>query len=154
MTRRTLALWAALMPFAATAQDVPDAVTAWQADRTAIFDAADIAIDDFHWIARAIVVFADSPNDPQFQQQMDLITARIEELAERDAIVITDTDPDARSALRLDLRPRGFMLVLVGKDGETKLRKPAPWDVREITRSIDKMPLRQQEVRDRRGTSG
>jgi hypothetical protein len=43
------------------------------------------------------------------------------------------------------------MLVIIGKDGEVELRKPAPWDVREITRSIDKMPLRQQEVQDRRG---
>jgi hypothetical protein len=41
------------------------------------------------------------------------------------------------------------MLALIGKDGEIKLRKPAPWDVREITRSIDKMPLRAQEMRDR-----
>jgi hypothetical protein len=42
------------------------------------------------------------------------------------------------------------MLVLIGKDGQIELRKPAPWDVREITRSIDKMPLREQEVEDRR----
>jgi hypothetical protein len=33
------------------------------------------------------------------------------------------------------------------KDGEVELRKPAPWDVREITRTIDKMPSRQQELR-------
>ena len=26
--------------------------------------------------------------------------------------------------------------------------KPFPWDVRELTRSIDKMPTRQQEIRD------
>ena len=42
------------------------------------------------------------------------------------------------------------MLALIDKDGGVKLRKPFPWDVREITRSIDKMPLRQQELRDRR----
>ena len=28
----------------------------------------------------------------------------------------------------------------MGKDGEIYLRKPAPWAVREITRSIDKLP--------------
>tara|TARA_R110002096_G_scaffold222842_1_gene411718 strand:+ start:557 stop:760 length:204 start_codon:yes stop_codon:yes gene_type:complete len=64
--------------------------------------------------------------------------------------VITDTNPDTPSALRTALRPRGFMLAIIAKDGRTALRKPAPWDVREITRSIDKMPLRQQEIRDRR----
>lgn len=63
-------------------------------------------------------------------------------------IVLTDTDPAARSPLRLRMRPRGFMLVLVDKEGGIELRKPFPWDVREITRSIDKMPLRQREIRE------
>ena len=36
-------------------------------------------------------------------------------------------------------------------DGQVKLRKPLPWDVRELTRSIDKMPLRQQEIDEGRG---
>jgi hypothetical protein len=41
-------------------------------------------------------------------------------------------------------------LILIGKDGQVYLRKPLPWNVREISRSIDKLPQRQQEVRDRR----
>lgn len=125
---------------------------AWQSDRTQIFDAADVTAEDFVWLARLIVVFAQSPNDPQFIQQMALLTERIDELAERDVIVIADTLPEPPSALRTSLRPRAFMLVIVGKDGRTALRKPAPWDVREISRSIDKMPLRQQEIRDRHAT--
>ena len=48
----------------------------------------------------------------------------------------------------IELRKRGFMFVLIAKDGTKVLRKPFPWDVREITRSIDKLPLRQQEIRD------
>jgi DNA-binding IscR family transcriptional regulator len=67
-------------------------------------------------------------------------------------IVLTDTDPKARSALRKKLRPRGFMLVIIGKDGGVKLRKPHPWSVREITRSIDKFPSRLREVEERRGS--
>ena len=43
------------------------------------------------------------------------------------------------------------LLVLVGKDGQIKLRKPFPWDVRELSNSIDKTPLRQQEIRDAQG---
>ena len=72
-----------------------------------------------------------------------------DEMVERDVVLITDTDPAAKSAIRLKLRPRGFMLALVGKDGRVNLRKPRPWDVRELSRSIDKMPLRRQEIRDR-----
>ncbi len=139
-----------LLPLPAAAQDAPDALTAWEADHTIVFEAGDITLDQFKWLARPLVVFGESPNDPQFLAQMDLINDRLDDLAERDVIVITDTDPAARSALRTRLRPRAFMLALVGKDGQVKLRKPSPWDVRELSRSIDKMPLRQQEIEDRR----
>lgn len=107
-------------------------------------------LQQFIWKNRPLVVFADSPNDPRFIQQMANLEARLDALAERDVVVLSDTDPAAKSALREKLHPRGFMLVLIGKDGTIYLRKPFPWNVREITRSIDKLPMRQQEVRDRR----
>lgn len=107
-------------------------------------------LSQFIWENRLVVIFADSPNDPNFGLQIAYLKERIRELADRDVIVLTDTDPSAQSALRTKLRPRGFMMVLIGKDGEVKLRKPFPWDVRELTHSIDKMPIRQREIRDRR----
>lgn len=110
-------------------------------------------LDEFIWIKRPLVVFADSPADPRFIEQMEFITEGLADLAERDVVVMFDTDPSVNSGLRNKLHPRGFMLVLIGKDGIIKLRKPVPWDVREITRTIDKMPMRQQEIRDRRGDS-
>ena len=122
----------------------------WEADHAQVFDAADVTLDELQWIARPLVIFADTPNDPRFQQQLDLLTDRFGELAERDVIVFTDTDPADESELRLRLRPRGYMMALVAKDGSVAFRKPSPWSVREITRSIDKMPLRQQEIEDRR----
>ncbi|SHG43167.1 DUF4174 domain-containing protein [Cognatishimia maritima] len=109
-------------------------------------------ISEFQWINRLVVVFSDSPADPRFVQQMEMLEARPDELAERDVIVLSDSNPAAESALRTKYRPRGFMMVLVGKDGTVYLRKPLPWDVREISRSIDKLPTRQQEIRDRRLT--
>lgn len=144
-----LAACAALAPAARAVED-PTPLARWQADHTVVLEARDIAIEDFHWLARPVVVFADSPADPRYRQQMELLTERMDELDARDVVVIVDTDPSEPSALRTKLRPRGFMLVLIGKDGGVKLRKPFPWDVREISRSIDKMPMRQQEIRDRR----
>jgi hypothetical protein len=52
--------------------------------------------------------------------------------------------------MRTALRPRGFAVVIVDKDGRVLQRKPLPWDVREITAAIDKTPLRQQELKDAR----
>ncbi len=113
-------------------------------------EGTDVDLKQFLWKKRPLVVFADSPNDPQFIRQMELLTARLSPLAERDVVILTDTDPEADSALRERLHPRGFMLVLIVKDGTIYLRKPLPWDVREITRTIDKLPMRQQEMNDRR----
>ena len=148
-----LAAWFAALPAQATdgtpAATEPTPVERWQEDRTVVLDAGEVALDAFRWIARPVVVFAESPNDPRFVQQMDLLAALPDELAERDVVIITDTTPEPLSDLRRKLRPRDFMLVLMAKDGTVNLRKPFPWDVRELTHAIDKMPLRQQEMRDR-----
>lgn len=109
--------------------------------------AAERDLSEFVWKKRPIIVFADSPNDPAFVNQMELLTARADALAERDVVVLTDTDPSTLSPARKKLRPRGFMLAILNKEGRVQLRKPFPWDVREITRSIDKMPIRQREIR-------
>ena len=110
-------------------------------------DAIDLTLDEFRWIARPIVVFADTPADPRFIEQMELLTQRPEALLERDVVILFDTDPDARSAVRTALRPRGFALVVVAKDGSVGLRRPGPRDVREIIRAIDNFQLRQEELR-------
>jgi hypothetical protein len=111
--------------------------------------AAEVVFADLLYVKRPIVVFADSPNDPNFVRQMELIGRNLSALEERDVIVLTDTDPAARSEVRLKLRPRGFSLVILDKDLNPVIRKPLPWDVREITAVIDKMPLRRQEVLER-----
>lgn len=130
----------ALVPMAALGQDVP------VPNQPLLTEASSLA--PFLWVARPVVVFADTPNDPRFIQQIELLQARKEQLFQRDVVVIADTDPATPSEIRRQLRPRGFSIVLIGKDGRVNLRKPEPWDVRELTRAIDKMPLRQQEIRD------
>lgn len=104
----------------------------------------------FLWRKRPIVIFADTEADPRFIDQIAMLEAEAERLLDRDVVVLTDTDPAARSAARQKLRPRGFQFVLLAKDGTVALRKPEPLSVREITRTIDKMPMRQREVEERR----
>lgn len=133
-----LTVGATAAPVAAPAADLPEG---WGP-----VSAAEVRLADLLWQRRAVVVFADSPFDPAFARQMRLLEADPEALIERDVLVITDTDPAARGDVRTTLRPRGFALVIVGKDGQAKLRKPLPWDVREITHAIDKFPLRRQEM--------
>lgn len=143
-----------LLPLVLAGFFAADASAAQDADTrlSELFLEGDVTdLSQFVWENRPVIVFADSPNDPNFRQQMDFLRELPDELLERDVVVLTDTDPNGASALRTKLRPRGFMMVLIGKDGDVKLRKPFPWDVRELSRTIDKMPVRQREIRERRG---
>jgi Domain of unknown function (DUF4174) len=128
---------------------LPIASVAQTAEPRLIVAASDVVLADLLWIKRPVVVFADSPKDPNFIRQMQLFERNPNDLVDRDVLVIVDTDPAAMTAIRQKLRPRGFSLVLMDKDGEPEIRKPLPWDVREISRAIDKFPLRLQEVQDR-----
>ena len=103
-------------------------------------------LENFEWTQRPIVIFANSDKDPNFISQMEFLSEDINALKERDIIVLVDTKPNNSSSLRKRLRPHGFALILIGKDGQVKLRKPSPWNIREIARVIDKMPIRQQEI--------
>ena len=103
-------------------------------------------IKDFEWVQRPIVIFANSDRDPNFISQMEFLSQDIKALKERDIVVLIDTNPSMPSLLRKKLRPHGFAFILIGKDGQVKLRKPSPWNIREIARVIDKMPIRQQEI--------
>ncbi|MCF8485574.1 MAG: DUF4174 domain-containing protein [Rhodobacteraceae bacterium] len=143
---------AAFLPLAATAQGTAEASSSTEADIPVPFgpqSAADVVFGDLLYIKRPVVVFADSPNDPNYVRQMELLLQDLPSLESRDVILIVDTDPGAKTEWRLKLRPRGFSLVLMDKDLAPVIRKPLPWEVREITRAIDKFPLRRQEVLER-----
>ncbi len=127
------------LPMAAMAADTLSTIPAEAADPAA-----------FVWQKRPVLVFADTPDDPNFIRQIDLLGRDPVALEERDVVVVIDSDPAAKSAFRQKLRPRGFSLVILDKDGEPELRKPLPWDVREISAAIDKFPLRRQEMLERR----
>jgi Domain of unknown function (DUF4174) len=120
-----------------------------QDDDPLIRPASQAALSDFLWLKRPVLVFADSPQDPNYIRQMELIERDATRLPAYDIVVITDTDPAARSEFRKRFRPRGFSLVMMDKDGITTLRKPLPWEVREITNAMDKFPTVRTEMLDR-----
>lgn len=116
-----------------------------------IHPAGEIPPEDLLWRNRVLAVFADSPKDPEFALQLRLIATQPEDLAARDVVVITDTAPGDLSPWRRDLRPEGFSLLVLDKTGRVILRKPRPWDLREITRAIDKLPARRDGLYNRTG---
>ena len=135
-----------LFPLSAIAQETDSAD-----DTAMIRPAGDSDLSEFLWVNRPVIVFADSPADPRYGEQIERLKQGLDMLADRGVVILTDTDPAARSPVRKKLRPRGFQLVLIDKDGVIKLRRPSPRSVREISASIDKTPSRQREIRERRG---
>ena len=115
-----------------------------------ILEAAETDLDSLLWLHRIVAVMADTPNDPAFIEQLRRIEASPEDFIERDAVVIIDSDRNSGSELRRMLRPRGFMLAFIEKDGTVAQRRPSPRSVREINAVIDRFPLRRQEMLERR----
>lgn len=109
-----------------------------------------VRLDELLWLARPLIVFADSPQDPGFQRQMQLLAADPATLADRQVLVIADTDPAALSDLRRRFRPNGFAILLIDTNGRVLLTRPTPRPVREIAATVDKSPQRRQELQDRR----
>ena len=75
MRQLALAGLAALLPSLATAQDA--------------------GLAEYRWVARPIVIFAESPLDPRVAQQIERLEARQSELEDRDVVVIVDTDSES-----------------------------------------------------------
>lgn len=149
---RILLLSLALCPTIAAAQtDQAPAVTE-AASPAGPFAAAQIDLQAQLYTTRPVVIFADSETNPNFIRQMQLIEREIADLAERDVIVVFDTDPEAKSEWRQRLRPRGFSLVILDKDLRPVTRNPMPTSVRDISRSIDALPSRRQEILERFGS--
>lgn len=95
-------------------------------------------------VARPVVVFADGRDDPRLQEQLEQLRRRAGELEERDIVLLIDTEPAAGGALRQHLRPHGFTVVLLDKDGGVALRRSQPTPARTLVRLIDRMPLRRE----------
>jgi Domain of unknown function (DUF4174) len=107
-------------------------------------------LDELLWVARPLVVFADTPDDPRFVQQMRMLEADPEPLVERNVVILSDADPAANGPLRQELRPRDFGVVLIDVDGTVAQRRPVPTSVREFVNLIDRMPSRREETGSRR----
>lgn len=129
---------------------------------TAATAVAAVTLDDHAWKHRVLLAFAPDDNDA-----LEAHRAQWHDVAgieERDMVlfeIVGDAvwaDGERRGHARA-LRERfgpdegALTVVLIGKDGGEKMRGPglAPQDV---FATIDAMPMRQREMRERQGKSG
>lgn len=105
------------------------------------------------WKKRVLLVVAPTAGQVDFQRQKELLAAAPAELRERDVVVLDVLYDQLASADRqylqqeLKLHLTGFEAVLIGKDGGVKERSTRPLAPAAWFGTIDKMPMRRQEMR-------
>lgn len=122
----------------------------------------DISLNQFQWENRIIVMFADHSESEPYQRQMIEFESHPEELRDRDLVLISVfceecatfegniiSDESAES-IRSRLSPMNdsYSIFLIGKDGGVKLKQDEFLEPEKLFRVIDRMPMRQREMRD------
>ncbi|WP_432810998.1 DUF4174 domain-containing protein [Pantanalinema sp. GBBB05] len=120
-------------------------------------------LSDYQWQHRILLVFAPSTDSSQYRQQMQEWQANVVGTNDRDLKLVQilatgESQVDGRSlssvsaeSLRQQFKitPEEFAVILVGKDGTEKQRSQTSIDLAMLFRTIDAMPMRQQEMRSR-----
>jgi hypothetical protein len=118
---------------------------------------------------RVLLVIAPSDADPRFQQQLALLRGHAAEMKDRDLVLVANlvhagppVDADTLRTLpapylvdsdglatrrRFPVEGGGFAVLLLGKDGDEKLRSATPIPMARLNQTIDAMPMRQEEMK-------
>lgn len=111
--------------------------------------AAENPLAAHRWKARVVVMSAPGPDDPHLLRQRALLAAVPDGVRDRDLVVLeaVGATVEARGLrTRLGLPDASFRVVLVGKDGESKLDSATPLPVETLFSTIDAMPMRRDEM--------
>jgi hypothetical protein len=126
-------------------------------------DSADFDLDRYRWRSRVVVLLAPSAATPEHAEQRASLAVAAEALRARDMVVVSvfadgsgtvegrPLAPGAATRLRRRLRAPadGLTVLLVGKDGGTKLRRRAPVRPDDLFALVDGMPMGRVEARRR-----
>lgn len=124
----------------------------------------EISLNSLRWENRILVLFASHSDDESYQTQMETFSSLQDELRDRDLVnisifdrecstmndeVISDSSSQSiREKLKPDMDGNSYSIYLIGKDGGVKLKKEEVLEPTELFRVIDRMPMRQREMRE------
>lgn len=126
-------------------------------------DQHQIDLSSYQWKNRLLMLFAPSEDVPMYQSFTKQLQIRIQDVRDRDLVTLhlfesgegrLDVLPLHKEQV-LSLRKRFSInkgqctVILIGKDGEVKFREQLPVDLSDILATIDAMPMRQREIRER-----
>ena len=114
---------------------------------------------DAQWKHRVVLVCAPSEASPALQRQRTELASNPSGLKERDLIVrellSDELSKEDQAFLQKTLRVPDdtFQVLLLGKDGGVKARRTSLIPVKELFDTVDSMPMRQDETRQRKRAS-
>jgi len=132
-----------------------------------IFDHKDtmpMDLTQFQWKNRLLLIFAPDDNDSLFKKLQSEIFTQEAEVEDRDLVVfeILERGPSRMNRALLDqskvesirrhfsVPQRSFRVILIGKDGGIKLKRNDQIDLETIFELIDSMPMRKDEIRQKK----
>ncbi len=138
-----------------------DRIDGWRI--TVAVASGDDALQSYRWESRPLLVFAPSEDHADYVKLVRSLRAQRTELLDRDMVVFhllskgqsriekESLKAQVATALRarFDVRPGEAVMILVGKDGGTKARRPLDDDLSPIFALIDAMPMRLREMQER-----
>lgn len=112
-------------------------------------------ISGMRWEKRVLLVAASDGGDPLLRSQRRIIAEWRSGVEERDLVVVEvignkvtgASDEAATLRQRYNLPSNDFSVVLIGKDGGSKLRQARPVSAEMLEKTIDAMPMRRDETR-------
>jgi non-ribosomal peptide synthetase component F len=122
-----------------------------------------LKLSDYQWQYRILLLFAPSTGSADYRQQLQAWQADVAGTDDRDLKLVQilgtgESQVDRRSlnaasAERLrqqfGITPEAFAVILVGKDGTEKQRSQTSIALATLFRTIDALPMRQQELHSR-----
>lgn len=101
-------------------------------------------------LKREIILLAEDKMNPDLLQQERILRADEASLAERD-ITITLVTPlsDKKRYDTFMKKRKGFLFILIGKDGSEKIISETPVSLQQLFGLIDSMPMRRYEIETR-----
>jgi hypothetical protein len=120
-------------------------------------------LSHYRWKNRLLFLFAPDRFHPMYDALHKSLAAQASEVADRDLVIFEVLESDLPLAKKDMIDPesarllrdkfgvdRGdFAVILVGKDGGTKLKRKGPTPLKDIFALIDAMPMRQEEMRQK-----
>ncbi|MEZ4459225.1 MAG: DUF4174 domain-containing protein [bacterium] len=105
-----------------------------------------VNLHQHQWRDRVVLLFSDDENHADLVAMRSALAQDLRGVRERDMVIYV-LKPSSKVGRQFGVAAHGFTFILVGKDGGEKMRQAQVVALKELYATIDRMPMRQREMR-------